>query len=105
MLPDNYVQGFDFTMRKEVYTEIPEDLKFFGGDDWLFTKMYEKGYHTACAVSSPVIHYNASSRKYYKGSRQEEDHALRERYGIGRLSYITPFSKRIPNLKGEYHGR
>lgn len=96
VLDDQYVQGWDFTLRREVFVNIPDDLKFFGGDDWLFNKMYAQGYKTACALSSPIIHYNAQSRKYYPGKR-EEDAAALKRYGIGRLPYLCPFTKKVPN--------
>lgn len=101
ILSNRYVQGWDFTIRREAYTSIPDSLKFFGGDDWLFSKLYAKNYKVACAISSPIIHYNASSRKYYKGDRNEENRILREELLVPRFSYKTPFSKRTPQFSWE----
>ena len=70
------IQGWDFTLRAEAYTKIPDDLKTFGGDDFLFANLYANGWRTAVVLSSPVVHYYAKSRKYYNGSRQREAEAL-----------------------------
>jgi hypothetical protein len=91
------MQGWDFTMRREVYTPIPNDLKVFGGDDWLFTMMYRKMRKLAVALSSPIIHYNAQSRKYYKGDRNVEAAVLRA-LGIERLHYISRYTNRHPKF-------
>lgn len=101
ILRNRYVQGWDFSIRREAYTPIPDSLKFFGGDDWIFTKLFAKGYKVACAISSPIIHYNAMSRKYYKGDRDEENRVLREELAIKRLCYKSPFSKRKPQFSWE----
>jgi len=98
ILEERIIQGWDFTMRREVYTPIPEDLKVFGGDDWLFVKMYRKFWNTAVVVSSPIIHYNAMSRKYYKGDRKEEAEALL-RYEIERLPYISKYTEKHPKFE------
>ena len=94
---ERFVQGWDFTLRREAYVPIPSDLAFFGGDDWLFYKMYCAGWNTAHALSSPVIHYNAKSRKYYPGNRAVEDAVLKS-HGIPRMSYNSPFTKRRPTF-------
>lgn len=104
---DHLTQGWDFTMRKEAYVLIPDELKVFGGDDWLFTQMYKKLWKTAVAISSPIIHYHAKSRKYYTGDRQEEARAL-VGLGVERLSYIGQYNKQLPKFDtikegGTYH--
>ena len=94
ILEQQSIQGWDFTFRTEAYTEIPDDLKTFGGDDYLFANLYANGWKTAVVLSSPVIHYYAKSRKYYTGSRQTEAEALLA-YGYPKL-HLCPYSRRYP---------
>ena len=56
-------QGWDFTIKRELMPEIPKNLLFFGGDDYIFTKLYDKGFYCAIAYSSPIIHYKEKTRK------------------------------------------
>ena len=88
------VQGWDFSLRREAFSLIPDELVTFGGDDWLFAKLYENGWKVAVVLSSPIIHYYARSRRYYIGSRQTEAEAWR-RYGYPKLPNC-PFSRRMP---------
>jgi GT2 family glycosyltransferase len=53
----NCMQGWDFTIRRRLFVEIPESLLLYYGDQWLFTQMYSRGYKTAIVVSSPIIHF------------------------------------------------
>ena len=39
---DKYRQGWDFTMRRAAYSQIPETLHFFCGDDYLYEMLYKK---------------------------------------------------------------
>jgi len=95
ILPDGHMQGWDFTIRKIAYIPIPADLKTFGGDDWLFGQLQLAGWEVAAALSSPITHFYARSRKFYRGSRQEEGEACL-RYGLPRLR--RPFcSRRFPS--------
>jgi len=95
---EGVTQGWDFTMRKSVYTRIPDVLRVFGGDDWLFTQMYKKMMKTAVCLSSPIIHYHAKSRKFYTGDRREEDKELREHLKVERLSYVGRYNKTLPQF-------
>lgn len=97
ILPPGYRQGHDFTIRKNAYIPIPPDLKTFGGDDWLFTKLQETDWKVAAALSSPIIHFHARSRKFYTGSRAEEGKAIVQ-HGLPKLrspwcSYRRPIIK------------
>ena len=87
-----FAQGWDFTMLKSVYTPIPEDLNTFGGDDWLYLNMYDKGYKTAIALSSPIIHYCGMSRKYFTGSRND----------ISKIYYNKYSNKKMPHYNKKY---
>ena len=83
VIPDRkFCQGFDFSMRRKAYTLVPEDIRVFGGDDYLFYKLYENEWKVAVALSSPIIHYRAKSRRYYKYDRNEEMRSMM-RYGCG----------------------
>ena len=81
-----FIQGWDFTLRREAYTWIPDDFKMFGGDDHLFLNLYSKGWKVAVALSSPIIHYGKASWKYYKGDRAEGV-PLYAKYNYKRIRY------------------
>lgn len=51
-----YRQGWDFTMRRSAYSQIPKNLHFFCGDDYLYDMLYRKGWNFAIITSSPIIH-------------------------------------------------
>jgi GT2 family glycosyltransferase len=98
VLSEKVVQGWDFTLRREAYVKIPDELKTFGGDDFLFSNLYQNGWKVAVALSSPIVHHYAKSRHFYTGSRQEEATAY-ARYGYPKLGRC-PFSRRFP-IKAE----
>lgn len=75
-----FVQGWDFTLRWGAFSMIPEDLKVFGGDDYIFNHFYNIGWKVGVALSSPIIHFKAKSRKYFNGNRKEETLNLRKLY-------------------------
>lgn len=60
----NIMQGWDFTMRREAYTIIPNELRIYCGDAFLFKKLYENNWDCAFALSSPIIHYRSKSAKF-----------------------------------------
>lgn len=95
ILSNKVVQGWDFTLRREAYTPIPSDLETYGGDDFLFTKLYDNNWKVAVALSSPIKHYYARSRKYYIGDRQSEAETY-AKYGFKRL-YMCQYSQRFPS--------
>lgn len=97
VMNEEIVQGWAFTMRREVFIPIPKQLKVFGGDDWLFAKMYDEGWSVAMCLSSPIIHYYGKSRGNYKGDRNEELSCLKE-LGIGRLPYRSKYTKQFPTF-------
>lgn len=88
------VQGWDFTFRREAYTVIPDDLETYGGDDFLFTHLYKDGWKVAVALSSPVKHFYARTRRYYQGDRRAEAQTY-AKYGYKRL-YMCRYSRRFP---------
>lgn len=91
-------QGWDFTVRKSAYVEIPQILKFYWGDDWIFHQAYEKGFNVAICLSSPIIHYGEKSSGYSPVSYIEE----RDNYFIlGLKQYLphyNPYSEVVPTF-------
>jgi len=55
-------QGWDFTLKREAFTRIPNTLRIFGGDDFVFGHLNKRGYKTALTYSSPIIHYKERTR-------------------------------------------
>ncbi len=96
-------QGWAFTIRREAYFPIPDDLRVFGGDDYLFTNLYLKGWQVAVALSSPIIHYHARSRRYFDGDRNEEARRL-GKYVDRKLTYYGEYSRREPESVGVIDG-
>lgn len=64
-----YRQGWDFIIRKEHYNEIPKELEFFFGDDYIYSTLYTKGYKGAYVLNSPMIHYECSTTEEKGGKR------------------------------------
>jgi len=58
-----YRQGWDFTIRRKAFTEIPEQIKFFAGDNWIFQHLFDAGWCAAIVYSSPIIHYCAMTKR------------------------------------------
>jgi len=102
VLEEKLTQGWAFAFRREAYKIIPDDVQFFGGDDLLFTNLYRSGWKTAMILSSPITHFYAKSRKYYKGNR-EENRLNMMKYNCERYSYRSKYTRRFPNenMKGE----
>jgi hypothetical protein len=55
-------QGWDFCFKREAYTKIPDSLRIFGGDDFLFGHLKKGGFKIAFTYSSPIIHYKERTR-------------------------------------------
>jgi GT2 family glycosyltransferase len=62
--PKNFMQGWDFSIRRDVFTLIPEQLKTYCGDDFLFHNLYEKKFDLAYITSSPMIHFEGQSKPH-----------------------------------------
>ncbi|MFW6008714.1 MAG: glycosyltransferase [archaeon] len=55
-------QGWDFCLRREEYNVIPDTLRIFGGDDFLFSNVVKNNNSIALTYSSPIIHYKERTR-------------------------------------------
>lgn len=96
--PNVNMQGWDFTIRKELYNEIPSYLKTYCGDDYLFTKVYSLGYDLAYVLNSPIIHYEGQSKKSMKTSGVEDIHAYKENNNEHYLKINYEFSNIKPTF-------
>ena len=100
VLNDEIAQGWDFTILRSLYVLIPEELNTFGGDDWLYMNMYERGYKTAVALSSPIIHYHAKSRKYFSGNKSKVTDIYYSKHSNQRMPhYHKKYSKQKPTFE------
>jgi hypothetical protein len=64
-----YRQGWDFIFRKECFVEIPEQLTFFYGDDYIYSKLYSSGKKAAYVLNSPMLHFERSTTEEKNGVR------------------------------------
>ena len=64
-----YRQGWDPIFRKSCYNPIPDDLRFFYGDDYIYSKLYSLGYKGAYVLNSPMIHFERSTTIEKGGQR------------------------------------
>jgi GT2 family glycosyltransferase len=69
-----YMQGWDYSIRRNLFTTIPEQLKTYCGDDFIFHNLYKQGYDVAYVTSSPMIHFEGQSKKFMKTSGVEDIH-------------------------------
>jgi hypothetical protein len=57
-------QGWDFSIRSELYPEInTKRMSIFGGDDYIFAKLVKEGWKVAFVLSSPIIHFKEKTRE------------------------------------------
>jgi len=64
-----YRQGWDPIFRKECYNQIPQELSFFYGDDYIYSKLYSSGMKGAYVLNSPMIHFERSTTVEKGGQR------------------------------------
>jgi glycosyltransferase involved in cell wall biosynthesis len=89
-----YRQGWDFSFRKEAYVEIPSQIHFFCGDDFLYENLY-KNWKGAFATSSPMIHFQGKTRSVRRNSGKD----IREYKALGyrhHLKTCKQYSKDRP---------
>jgi GT2 family glycosyltransferase len=77
-------QGWEFTLRKDHWENIPEQLKFYCGDDFVFGELYKKGLKTGVVTSSPVIHKLSKTRK---NMPQDEATRIRQQAKVDIATY------------------
>jgi hypothetical protein len=70
--PFKYMQGWDYSIRRKLWKNIPVIFKTYCGDDFQFDNVYKQGYNLAYVTSSPIIHYEGMSKKFMKTSGIED---------------------------------
>jgi len=101
VIEEPYRQGWDFIFRKESYTKIPEELKFFYGDDFIYSKLYENGFKGAYVLNSPMIHYERSTTVEKKGQRDlslDAENFFKLNLKFRELEFCSEFSSRKPEF-------
>lgn len=63
ILTEKARQGWDFSVRKSDWVEIPNILEFYCGDDFIFENIFRNNKQVAVAISSPIIHHLSQTRK------------------------------------------
>lgn len=97
-----YRQGWDFIFRKKAYSRIPDPLKFFYGDDYIYSKLYSSGMKGAYILNSPMIHYERSTTVEKGGQRDaspDGDFFYKLDLEYKDLSFVDEFSKWKPEFK------
>jgi hypothetical protein len=56
-------QGWDFTIRKKDWEQIPEIFQIFYGDDFIFYKSLLKKRKIAYILNSPILHFQGMSQR------------------------------------------
>lgn len=88
-------QGWDFTIRREAYALIPDNLEVFCGDDYLYAKLYEKKWKSAMILSSPLIHFLGMSQDESSGAQYNKDMEQFTKLGIPTFEW-SGYSKGKP---------
>lgn len=63
-------QGWDFSFRRSAFEKIPLEMLIFGGDDFIFANVIDKGFKIGMTMSSPIIHYKERTRVKIPNIRQ-----------------------------------
>ena len=95
---DKYRQGWDFTMRRAAYSQIPETLHFFCGDDYLYEMLYKKGWKFAIATSSPIIHFQGMTPRIPGISNKDISEYKKLGLPHGRLDVCFEYSNFKPTF-------
>lgn len=93
----NYMQGWDFCIRREAYNLIPDTLRTFGGDDYLYVNLYRGGWKTAFILSSPIIHYKGQSYKDLQHP-QSSDQKEYKKLNYEGISHCYEYSNLYPTF-------
>lgn len=63
----NHGFGFLFCVNKKTFTPIPENIKIFFGDDWIFTSCRKRGFKNYCIKGFPFSGEESASSKRFNG--------------------------------------
>lgn len=97
--PYKFFQGWDFTVRRNLMPTIPDYIKTYCGDDFIYHNIYTNGYNLCYVLNSPVIHYEGSSKKSMKTSGFEDIIAFKQNNNPHYLQINQEFSRIKPTFK------
>lgn len=97
LLSGNVRQGWDFTIRRELFAQIPRSLKWFFGDDYVWKKTYDAGYKSAVILSSPIIHFQGMTPR--KGIERGDSGEFRKLRLVDRPMKAVPHSLFKPRIQ------
>lgn len=101
IINDPYRQGWDPIFRKDCFHKIPEELKFFYGDDYIYHKLYSTGMKGAYVINSPIVHFCKQTTEEKGGNRTfitDKD----EYKKIGLFDEKLDFVRELSKLKPEF---
>lgn len=75
-------QGWDYTIRRTAFVRIPDTLKVYFGDDWIYAQVYNSKRKAALILNSPMIHFIGQSIKSLRGREYEDDEKVFHSYGL-----------------------
>jgi hypothetical protein len=96
-----YRQGWDPIFRKECYNQIPNELSFFYGADYIYSKLYSSGIKGAYILNSPMIHFGRSTTVEKGGQRDASpDGSLFSKLDLEfkNMSFVEDLSKWKPEF-------
>lgn len=65
-------QGWDFSLLRKDWVNIPTELQFYCGDDWVYDKQNEKDKKITVITSSPIIHLLSQTREQMTQSERDK---------------------------------
>lgn len=96
-----YRQGWDFCFRRDCYSRIPDQVRFFYGDDYIFSKLFSSGMKGAYVLNSPMLHYERSTT-VEKGGQRDASLDANAFYSLDvehkNLSFVEEYSKWKPEF-------
>lgn len=96
-----YRQGWDPIFRKSCYSVIPEQLAFFYGDDYIYSKLYSSGMKGAYIINSPIVHLWKQTTENKGGCRDlksDEKYYLSLDLEHKNLDFLRDLSKLKPEF-------
>ena len=57
----NMAQGWDFTLKRELYVPVPEELLWLCGDDFIWYHIFKQSHCAALLYSSPIAHFQGKT--------------------------------------------
>ncbi|MFH1546959.1 MAG: glycosyltransferase [bacterium] len=100
ILSNSFGQGWDCTFRRSSYTLVPNELKLFYGDDFVFINLYRDGWKVAIALSSPIIHFTSTSCKNSIDNENDLNRGIKwmRDHGYGRLRHRCDYTRGRPEF-------